>query len=222
MDGWVAEFFYGGNADDQSRHALLARARVSAYVSPATVSAMDAHLAPGAGAGSTSGFGAGAASGADDPRALNRALAAIRAGRITHPAQLPGYLAENRFSLSLDAQRQRLLPLLKAQADPRLRDILNDGRAALDAGRGPSLGTMAFLEDRDGPGPGIEDLIALLPDRPGFEGPAVLHADGRRDRFEIELLVMGSRGLGALKSLLVGSVSQKVSHLANCTCITVK
>lgn len=37
-----------------------------------------------------------------------------------------------------------------------------------------------------------------------------------------DLIVMGSRGLGPLKSLLAGSVSQKVSHLAPCSCITVK
>lgn len=37
-----------------------------------------------------------------------------------------------------------------------------------------------------------------------------------------DLIVMGSRGLGDLKGLLMGSVSHKVSQLAPCTCITVK
>ena len=36
------------------------------------------------------------------------------------------------------------------------------------------------------------------------------------------LIVMGSRGLGTLKGLLLGSVSQKVSQLAPCTCMTVR
>lgn len=38
----------------------------------------------------------------------------------------------------------------------------------------------------------------------------------------VDLIVMGSRGLSDLKGLFVGSVSHKVSHLSECTCITVK
>ena len=38
----------------------------------------------------------------------------------------------------------------------------------------------------------------------------------------IDMVFMGSRGLGDAKALLMGSVSHKVMHLAPCTCVAVK
>ena len=38
----------------------------------------------------------------------------------------------------------------------------------------------------------------------------------------VDMLFLGSRGLGDAKGLLMGSVSHKVAHLAECTCVSVK
>lgn len=55
-------------------------------------------------------------------------------------------------------------------------------------------------------------------------------ADGRpseqilelADKEHADMIVMGNRGFGDFKGLLLGSVSHKVAHLSKCTCVTVK
>ena len=39
---------------------------------------------------------------------------------------------------------------------------------------------------------------------------------------EADLIVLGRRGLSDLSGLLIGSVTHKVSQLADCACLTVK
>lgn len=53
-------------------------------------------------------------------------------------------------------------------------------------------------------------------------GPPARRILDHAQKNSIDTIVMGSRGLSDLSGLLLGSVSHKVSHLAECTCITVR
>ena len=64
---------------------------------------------------------------------------------------------------------------------------------------------------------GVANIHSVMED--GDPASCILKtAEGQNADF----IVMGTRGLGNLKGLLVGSVSQKVNHLAQCTCVFVK
>ncbi len=55
--------------------------------------------------------------------------------------------------------------------------------------------------------------------RPGDPAGAIIRfAEGRN----MDLIVLGSRGLGDLEGMLMGSVSRKVTNLSTVACLTVK
>lgn len=64
---------------------------------------------------------------------------------------------------------------------------------------------------------GISDLSVRM-----VSGDAAKQIVAAAEKENADMIIMGSRGFGDLKGLLVGSVSHKVSHLAHCTCVTVK
>lgn len=64
---------------------------------------------------------------------------------------------------------------------------------------------------------GVKDVHKIVDD--GDPTERILET---ADKHNADMIVMGSRGLGNLQGLLLGSVSQKVSHLSQCTCVCVK
>lgn len=64
---------------------------------------------------------------------------------------------------------------------------------------------------------GCKNVRAYVVD--GSPAERILMAEEHEDA---DMIVMGSRGLGRVADIFLGSVSQKVSHLSKCTCVTVK
>jgi len=64
---------------------------------------------------------------------------------------------------------------------------------------------------------GVAAVERLLPTAPADQ--AILAAAKTHD---VDLIVLGSRGLGEIEGLILGSVSHKVSQHAPCSCMTIK
>lgn len=88
----------------------------------------------------------------------------------------------------------------------------NDERERLVAAVGELILERAAKRAREGGAGQVDTRIVE-----GDYAEAIL---GTADEIGADMIVMGRRGLGTLKSLVVGSVSQKISAHAECTVVT--
>lgn len=65
---------------------------------------------------------------------------------------------------------------------------------------------------------GVEKVETIVAE--GDPADEILALAGKSKK--VDMIVMGSRGLSDLRGMLVGSVSHKVCHLAECSCVLVK
>jgi nucleotide-binding universal stress UspA family protein len=157
------------------------------------------------------------------------ALASDLASKYGAELLLLNVLSDKRLS---DAERQmaevEYLDELASAAD--ISDVLkerNPRTAVQRLLRGSNALTHRFREtlgkrlteaaSRKARQSGVAAVETLLAD--GDPAETILRVAAER---QADMIVMGSRGLGAAKGLLMGSVSLKVVQLAECPCVTVK
>ena len=113
-------------------------------------------------------------------------------------------------------QLKDYLNTLEARANPDEGEIGSVRGALLKSGEDEGKKVLANGE-RVARGKGVENVSTAIEDGDPAEEILRLMDTGRYD-----LIVMGRRGIGGLKGLLIGSVSHKISNLADCTVVTVK
>jgi nucleotide-binding universal stress UspA family protein len=71
--------------------------------------------------------------------------------------------------------------------------------------------------EKEARGKGVKEVQSMV-----LQGdPAEVIINFAREK-GVNMIMLGSRGLGQVKGMLLGSVSNKVCHVADCTCVTVK
>ena len=146
---------------------------------------------------------------------LNKILVAVDGSKASLRAtDMAGELAE-RF----DA----LLMLIYVVRDMQLREAMRQ-MADVELVQESRLTTLQKVGEKI-----LEDATARAKDkgaskidtevRPGDPAGAILRYAADQN---VDLIVMGSRGLGEVESLLLGSVSRKVANLAKVGCLTVR
>jgi len=134
-------------------------------------------------------------------------LRSSKASELQHFAEIEG-LGER---IGPEAKRLRALEG-RLDIGPSYDERLISSRILVELGQ-------HLLDDakRDAEEAGVPEIETVLVD--GDPADRILRCVSEKD---VDCIVMGTRGLGEIKGMFVGSVSHKVSSHAPCTCVTVK
>lgn len=120
------------------------------------------------------------------------------------------------YAIDIAARYGAKLVIVTVQPPGPLAGVLADYAAQADLGTCEVyqhiVDDLAALAGQQG----VADVVRLVEE--GDAAGAILAAAERHDA---GLIILGSRGMGDLQGLLLGSVSHKVSHLANRPCLIV-
>jgi nucleotide-binding universal stress UspA family protein len=130
--------------------------------------------------------------------------------------------AERRMVVEVQAEGAKdfnVAPLMGASSDTRLQsqrlfEQAFEARGRFRLALGERLTSDACARARKKAVPAVRTVT-----RAGDPAKEILSVANEENA---DIIVMGRRGLGDLAGLLFGSVSHKVSHLAECPCLTVK
>ncbi len=129
------------------------------------------------------------------------------------------------FDLACDIAFSRTadLSLITVVADPSLPPELEENANAEKIGEPRNHLYYELIVDKLADAARIrarEKRILAIESISQLGDPAESIIDVARSR-KVDMIFMGKRGFGTLKSLLLGNVTQKVSQLAPCTCVVV-
>ena len=119
-------------------------------------------------------------------------------------------------AIDISAKYKAKLIILSVHPHGPLSDALADFAAEEDLGAGEVYQRIVDDLAREATQHGIAEVVPLVE-----EGDASQQILAIAEQHDVGLIVMGSRGMGELKGLLVGSVSHKVMHLCDRPCLVV-
>ncbi|WP_018661711.1 universal stress protein [Heyndrickxia acidiproducens] len=140
---------------------------------------------------------------------FNRILVAIDGSEMSDKALKTALnFAKERFSKVGVIHVERNLNIAEGMSEATVEDIYAE-QAKEDNDLLKQAVSLAEEEEIE-----IEPLIAM--------GDPAIQIVKKAEEGNYQLIVMGSRGLGNIKGLMLGSVSQKVSQLAHCPVLIIK